>query len=71
MFITISFNNNKKGTKIMKKIYNSPKVLVVLIDTQEMICGSETFDPSKSVTDINDLQSRRDNRGSFWDDEEE
>ena len=55
----------------MKKIYNSPKVLVVLIDTQKMICGSETLDGSKSVTNINDLQSRRDNRGSFWDDEEE
>lgn len=55
----------------MKKLYISPRVLVVLIDTQEMICGSETLDGSNSVTNINDLQSRRDNRGSFWDDEEE
>ncbi len=54
----------------MKKIYNSPKVLVSLINTQKMVCTSVPnagIDPSKSVT-ANDVESRR---GSSWDDEEE
>ena len=54
----------------MKKTYNSPKVLVVLVDTQDMICDSLP----KSQTTINDnnaVLGRRDNRGSFWEDEEE
>ena len=52
----------------MKKIYNSPKVLVVLLDTQEMICVSGPgagIDPTGSV-DADKVESRR---GSFWDDE--
>lgn len=54
----------------MKKTYIKPITVNYFISTQRMICGSEILDGSKQVTDINDLQSRRD-RGSFWDDEDE
>ena len=51
----------------MKKSYKSPMVVVVYIDTQDMICGSLPKDES-TVTDENEILSRR---GSFWDEEEE
>lgn len=54
----------------MKKIYNSPKVFVVLLDTQKMVCASDPtagIDTSESV-DANKVESRR--GGSMWDDED-
>ena len=55
----------------MKKIYNSPKVLVVLMDTQEMVCASDG--PNVSINKDGSVAAENvdSRRGSFWDDEEE
>ena len=57
----------------MKKTYNSPKVLVVLLDTQDMICGS--LDPvggkgTVSEEFVKSGTAGESRRGSSWDDED-
>ena len=58
----------KKKTT-MKKIYNSPKIFVVKVESNQMICESAVLDKSQSITNSEGFGSR--GGGSFWDDDED
>ena len=52
----------------MKKIYNSPKIFVVKVESYQMICESGVLDKSQSITTSEGFGSRE---GRFFDDEDD
>ncbi len=50
----------------MKKLYQTPQILVVKVLTESMIAVSGTLDRSQSISNSDAFGSRR---GDLWDDE--
>ena len=53
----------------MKKIYQTPAINVVRINSIQMLASSPGYDPTNKTTQTTGNLSRR--RGTLWEDEEE
>ena len=52
----------------MKKTYIAPEMVLIVVETNNMVCTSLTKGGAASTNGITSADSRR---GSFWDDEDD